>query len=219
MINLTWCEKLNDADKSINTIFLNEETTVGNIALYNKWLSIVPDFWEHLSWTWADDISSIDLSWNQITTLDWNKFEVFKNLKEINVSFNKINKIINLDKLKSIKIFHWVQNSISNTDWFENLKKLQVLDLSFNQIVSIDSLAESTALININLAHNKIIDVTPLSKLEQLSKLKLEFNSISDISALYNNKKLRILTVSNNNLSDELIKELNEMSLKNMQND
>ena len=113
---------------------------------------------------------------------------IFNNLKELDLSNNKISDIKVLEKLK--------------------FDKLEKLDLSSNKISEISALenANFKELKELNLSWNKISDIKVLKcvKFHYLEKLDLSMNEISDISILenVNFKKLKELDLSDNKISD-----------------
>ena len=208
--------QLNDADKQINQEFLKSKLSMSNLALFNLWLSKIPEFTKYMTGTLADEVLYVDLANNEIETLDWKEFANFRNLREINIPFNKIDNFKNIDTIKNIITIDLTKNQLVKLDWMEKMQYLQNANLSFNQIDSVSKLGSLNNLKVLSLAHNKLNNADALANLEKLEELHLEFNNISNVESLSaKTDQIKILTVWRNPLDEDVIKTLNEMSYEN----
>lgn len=220
---------LNIKDNNTNTnswktvpeiITKNFDNKVHHLDLRTKKLSEMPNICEMVSWTnFEYDIWSIDLADNQIIEIN-SDLSCLKNLQDLNLSFNKIIEIDNLNKLNFIKKLDLWNNQIIKIDNLDNLKTLNDLHLWYNKLTSTSGLERLTNLTSLKLQHNEISDISYLKDLSKLEELKLEFNNLTEesLKSMLPLKKLKIITVAENPwISKETIDRLNEYSLKNIQ--
>lgn len=165
----------------------------------------------------ADDIWSIDLGNNQITSIS-EDFSCLKNLSELNLGFNKINKIQNVRQLTWLSKLDLGNNKLTRIEGLDTLQRLQSLHLGYNQITSTAGLEKLVNLSSLQLQHNQLTDISDVSHLVNLETLKLEFNKLTDEDVIFipSLKKLKIITVAENVINPEKVAEWNEQSLKNM---
>lgn len=189
------------------------------LNLRTKNLTEIPDICDLVKGTrYQDDIWSVDLADNQLTEINQD-LSCLKNLSELNLSFNKIVKIDNLDKLNFIQKIDLWNNEITEINNLEKLRTLSDLHLWYNKITTTKWLDALRNLTSLKLQHNEINDLSYLKGLTNLVELKLEFNKLSeenlkDISWL---KKLKIITVGENPwVKKDTIEKLNDFTRKNM---
>lgn len=201
-------------------IIKNYNKEFHHLDLRTKKLETLPNICEMVKWTnYEYDIWSLDLADNVITKINTD-LSCLKNLQELNLSFNKIKEIENLNWLIFIKKLDLGNNEISKIDNLDKLTTLIDLHLWYNKITSTNWLEKLTNLTSLKLQHNEIADLSSLKDLSKLEELKLEFNKLTDenlkdISAL---KNLKIITLWENTwIKKETIDKFNEFSLKNMQ--
>ena len=116
----------------------------------------------------------------------------FKELKELDLSYNKISYIKVLEKIQFVKLekLNLDDNEISNIDILENFnfKELKELDLTYNGISDIKVLekVKYEKLEKLNLGKNKIarLDILENFNFKELKVLNLYLNQISDIKVL-----------------------------------
>lgn len=145
--------------------------------------------------------------------------EFAKNLKKIDLSYNKIEEIRPLSSLILLEELNLSDNEItdiSNIKYLKNLKRLDLSNVVRNlniedEIVELDDLNEDT--------HNSIKNISPISDLPNLVELNLSNNEISDISPLLNLNNLQKLNLSGNSISNisdiNKIKSLINLNLSN----
>lgn len=158
------------------------------------------------------------------------------NLKTLDLSFNKIKHIKNLDCLKKLENLYFVQNKISKIENLDQLCNLKNLELGGNRIseISEDSLKylinlqeiwlgknSISRLVNLeylknlrilSIQSNRLKKLEGLEQLENLEELYLSHNFIEKIENLNHNTKLTILDITANHLTK--IENLNH--LKNL---
>ena len=203
------------SNSNISNDFLKENFLKWNIALSNQNIRKIPDFNVIASWSYIDEVVSINLDSNNIKELDWEKFKIFKNLNSIIISFNKITSIKWLEHLPNLKVLDLSKNKIKNISWIEKWVNIQELILNFNNISSIEKLYDLNSLTALHLAHNNLKDISGMEKLKNLKEIHLEYNQLDNIDNILN-MWLLIITSAKNNLPEDLVKALNKMSLQNM---
>jgi protein phosphatase 1 regulatory subunit 7 len=192
-------------------------------------------------------ISSIDLPANVRATLQELDFydnlishikglEDMPALKSLDLSFNKIKHIKNVNHLTTLTELYFVQNRISKIENLEGLSNLTMIELAANRLRVIENLDNLTGLRELWLGKNKITEIKNLSPLTNLRLVDLKSNRLTSLSglsdltnleelyvshnaipsipadSLIHNKKLRVLDISNNQISHlENISHLTEL--------
>lgn len=171
-------------------------------------------------------LEEIDLYDNLIKHLEESSFEVFTNLRTLDLSFNKLKHVKNLPtSLSSLTELYFVQNRIQKLEKLDHLTNLTMIELAANRIREIENLEHLTNLRELWLGKNKITEIKNLSPLTNLRLLDLKSNRLTTISglealtdleelyvshnaiteispeSLRHNTKLRVLDVSNNRLT------------------
>ena len=182
--------------------------------------------------TFGDTLLEIDLYDNLISHIKG--FEEMKKLTSLDLSFNKIKHIKNINHLHTLKELYFVQNRISKIENLDGLSNLTMIELAANRIREIENLSPLTSLRELWLGKNKITEIrnlstltnlrvldlksnrlTSLSGLEDLTNLEelyVSHNAITALSGLDNNKKLRVIDISNNRITKlENISHLSEL--------
>ncbi|PVZ97966.1 hypothetical protein BB558_006049 [Smittium angustum] len=134
-------------------------------------------------------LRKLDLSSNNINSIDDTLTEYFTNLEELILNNNKISSIPdNFRKLQNLEILCLSNNTIQNFPiQIADLTRLTRLDLSFNFIKTIpDEISNLQNLSVFNITGNNISGSLTggMSKLLKLSELYLELNSIHDFSSI-----------------------------------
>lgn len=210
VLSLAWCQKKSQAEvvsKPIpEYISANYDSEFHSLKLRSKGLTEMPDICTDITtWTMLNDIRAIDLWDNKITEINAD-YSCLPNLQDLNLSFNQISKIQNLDKLSNLVRLQLHKNNITKTSWLSNLKNLRILGLWYNQISKVSWLSELSNLQELELLHNQISDLSRLSDLPNLTSLKLEFNQISDVNQLSfitKLKNLKRLSIGENKLPED----------------
>lgn len=171
----------------------------------------------------SDKLEELDFYDNRINHISSN-IGGKTNLKSLDLSFNKIKNIKNLDKLINLESLYLIQNKIREIKNLENNKKLKVLELGGNKIEEISETMNSlidlkeiwlgknkitqlknfnhlTNLTVISIQSNNITKIEGLENLENLEEFYISHNKIETIEGLENNKNLQILDVSANKIT------------------
>lgn len=147
------------------------------------------------------------------------------NLKNLDLSFNNIKHIKNLDKLTSLENLYFVQNKIKRIEGLNTLTNLKNLELGGNDIHEIEPdclqglnnleeiwLGKNFIPKLINLHHlkslkilsiqsNKIKKIEGLEELTNLEELYLSHNFIESIEGLEKNTKLNTIDITSNRVT------------------
>lgn len=151
-------------------------------------------------------------------------FDALLKLTNLDLSFNKIKHIKNVNHLKQLTELYFVQNRIQKIENLDGLDRLTMVELAANRIREIENLETLTSLQELWLGKNKITEIknldclinirlldiksnrltaiTGLASLGNLEELYVSHNAITAISGLESNPKLRVLDISNNQISN-----------------
>ena len=138
--------------------------------------------------------------------INFQKNESCEKLSKFNINSEKIElKNLNLEEIncianyKNVKELDLRWNKIKDVVPLENLKKLEVLKINFNQIQNIKPLLNLTNLKELWLHNNKISDISGISKLTKLEHLDISFNplknGVGEISSFKKLKRLELREV------------------------
>lgn len=183
-----------------------------------------------------DTVEDLDFYDNKIKHIS-KYINKFMNLKNLDLSFNKIKNIKNIDKLENLENLYFVQNKIEVIENLSTLKKLKNLELGGNRIHEIgedslkglDRLEEIwlgknhiPRLINLHwlknlkilsIQSNRIKKIENLEQLENLEELYLSHNFIEKIEGLDKNLKLTTLDITSNRITKiENVKHLTKLT-------
>lgn len=133
----------------------------------------------------------------------------FHNLKKLCFSYKNIIKIQNLMGLDNLETLRLDNNLIDKIENLDHLKSLKLLDLSFNCITQVENLGMLANLTDLILFNNKIetINFNNLKGLKKLNILSISNNRLSDLMellrALKPIKTLEVLTIKGNPLTTD----------------
>jgi len=221
LLNITNTIEVNtNSWKTVNELITkNYSDKLHHLDLRSQKLSNMPDICEMVAWTrYEYDIWSVDLADNGIEEIT-EDLSCLKNLQELNLSFNKLKKIDNLEWLSFLKKLDLGNNEIIEIYNLDRLTSLVDLHLGYNKIKNTKWLEKLTNLTSLKLQHNEIDDLSWIKDLLKLEELKMEFNKLdeSDLEDISNLKWLKIITVAENAwIKKETIDKLNSFSYKNM---
>ncbi|KIL85655.1 adenylate cyclase [Fusarium avenaceum] len=183
----------------------------------------------------AATLEDLDLYDNLISRV--RGLEELTNLTSLDLSFNKVKHIKNINHLTKLKELYLVANKISKIEGLEGLDKLTSLELGSNRIREIENLDSLKAVEELWLAKNKISqlgglggmpnlrllsiqsnrisDLSPLKDVPTLEELYISHNMLESLEGLEHNPKLHVLDISNNKITSikglELLSELEEL--------
>lgn len=172
----------------------------------------------------VDTIEDLDFYDNRIKHIS-KYINNLVHLKNLDLSFNNIRHIKNLENLQALENLYFVQNKIKKIEGLNNLHNLKNLELGGNEITNIDedclkgltNLQEIwlgknhiPRLINLNhlkslkilsIQSNKIHKIEGLEELTNLEELYISHNFITSIEGLEKNTKLTTLDITSNRIS------------------
>lgn len=171
----------------------------------------------------VDTMEEIDFYDNRINHIS-SQINKFVKLKNLDLSFNKIKNIKNIENLVELENLYFVQNKIKEIKNLETLTKLKNLELGGNKIEEISDTMNSLVsieqlwlgknriprfqnlgnLVNLrvlSIQSNRITKIEGLENLVNLEELYLSHNGISKIENLENNTKLSVLDITSNRIS------------------
>ena len=150
-----------------------------------------------------DNLETIDLSNNGLSTAYFLEKNRLPKLKKINLSNNSITGINGFNDLKDLTIFKISNNQLTIIPIFENCPKLSYLDLSNNEInyFRIDNYDNSKdSNIKTLLLSNNNIEFLEFTKyFQKVEHLDLSQNQLQGFGELSYFKNLNYLNLSNNN--------------------
>lgn len=123
-------------------------------------------------------------------------------LKELNLTGNKLTYISGLDKLIQLTILNLGHNQLDKINGIEALNQLRELYLGYNKLNKITGLERLTELVKLALHNNFITKINGLEQLKKLTFLHLHRNRIKKIEGLETLTKLMDLALSDNQLKE-----------------
>ncbi|AMD19900.1 HCL251Cp [Eremothecium sinecaudum] len=147
----------------------------------------------------ADVLEELDLYDNRIKHISRNVNKLV-NLKSLDLSFNKIKHIKNLENLERLESLYFVQNKISTIENLNSFPNLKSLELGGNNITDIgpESLKGLSTLEEIWLGKNSISRLMNLQYLKNLKILSIQSNKLKKIEGLEDLVNLEELYLSHN---------------------
>jgi len=196
--SLTGLEELNLTDNSIRSVSgLVELPELHTLDLGGNLLVSFPVF--------PDDnqLKVVYLEDNYLS--DINFITALKDLREINLSDNRIRSIVPLDQVADSLIWYadLSINGITELDGIEKLPNLRILSISNNFITSLDPLAKLPELRTLFMDNNEVVSLSPLGYNHKLTGLYASNNKISDPYGLIGLEKLIEALLWENEISEE----------------
>ena len=132
-----------------------------------------------------ETLTSLDLSYNQLSSIDVTGLERATNLTKLNLDDNQLTQITGLGKLTSLTELAIFKNELETID-VSGLSNLVSLDLRYNKLTNITGLTDLTSLTSLLLRSNKLtsIDVTGLTSLKRLYLHTNEFTRVTGLTTL-----------------------------------
>ncbi|CAG7883883.1 unnamed protein product [Brassica rapa] len=167
----------------------------GNLMISNQKLAEVPDI------SIFSRLLVFDVSFNEITSLE-GLSKASSTLKELYVSKNEVNKIMEIEHLHDLQILELGSNRLRVMVNMESLTKLEELWLGRNRI-KVVNLCGLRCIKKISLQSNQLTSMKgfEVCVVLPLCKLYLSHNGISKMEGLSALVNLRVLDVSNNKLT------------------
>ncbi|GMM36938.1 type 1 protein phosphatase-activating protein [Saccharomycopsis crataegensis] len=196
-IDTDYIELIHLKIRSLKDLQLGRFKNAESICLRQNLLESVSDV-KHYN---AEKLVELDLYDNRIDHISSHINELV-NLTTLDLSFNKIKNIKNLDNLVKLENLYLIQNKISDIKNLSTLQNLKNLELGGNRIQTIS--AELLTLPSIEklwLGKNRITKLENLDKLKNLKILSIQSNRISKIEGLEHCENLEEFYISHNNLT------------------
>ncbi|KAL7032764.1 hypothetical protein ACKWTF_007392 [Chironomus riparius] len=158
-----------------------------------------------------NDITHIDLSYNELTTLHRDTFRGLTHLTILDLSRNRLNflpndLLLDLDSLSTLRL---QENNLQRVDnqLFLKLRSLKILDVSINHLSNALPLELFQSIYHIkviNFSNNKLNKFPLLLEQSELEELDISKNEICaiDNKDLFELKKLKTLRLSENSLAE-----------------
>lgn len=126
--------------------------------------------------------------------------ENFPNLKEINLSYNRLENLNGLEKLTNLKRVILKNNEVKDLSGIRALINLEELDLDGNNIEEINGfeVLSSSNLRVLRLDYNRITEIKGLETLVNLEELYINNNQINEINGLTKLTNLKHLNLGSN---------------------
>ncbi|VVB17092.1 unnamed protein product [Arabis nemorensis] len=140
-----------------------------------------------------------DVSFNEITSLQ-GLSKASSTVKELYVSKNEVNKIMEIEHLNDLQILELGSNRLRVMENMENFTRLEELWLGRNRIKVVD-LCGLNCIKKISLQSNRLTSMKGFEDCIALEELYLSHNGISKMEGLSALVNLRVLDVSNNKLT------------------
>lgn len=141
------------------------------------------------------EISTV--SKNEKSCMEFEKYNI--NTEKIELKNMGLEEINCIADYRNVKILDLRWNKIKDIRPLENLKKLEILKINFNQIEDIKPLLNLPNLKELWLHNNKISNISGIGKLKKLEHLDISFNplktGVQEISQLKNLKRLELREV------------------------
>ena len=176
------------------------------------------------------NISDLDLSNQQITTLDNDHFNAFTMLTSLNLSNNLIKQLPNqifssLNHLININLSNNRLSLLPN-DLFKSLKSIKKINISNNQIkdISVEVFQSINKLDQINMSNNELINLPIFSSnLTTIKIFDFSFNKLTHLQADYfiHFQSVNYLDLSNNliqSISGQFFQQLSIVQSINLSN-
>lgn len=195
------CVNLTDLVLRQNAITIVEGLhTLQNLTeldLYMNAIShIPPDTFSH-----NPKLQKLDLSFNQLRSLDSFPSHNLSNLQELYLIGNKIKKITPLTGMSELTMLELGDNRIRDIENLNSVPSLQGLWLGRNKISAIQNLDALTNLRRLSLQSNRITAIEGLSHLANLEELYLSHNGLTSMEGIDGLHNLVLLDLGSNEIS------------------
>jgi len=160
------------------------------LQIRNAGISLISNV-EHLG-----RLKLLDLSLNRLERIE--NVEGLRSLTELALHGNFIQRIENLDKLNTLEELHLTRNKLTVIENLDNLRALRNLYLSVNEIKRMENLSRLTNLYYLDLNKNQIERIENLEDLRSLASLNLNDNNIRKIENLGQLTQLNSLRLERN---------------------
>lgn len=194
------CVKLTELILRQNAITVVEGLdTLQNLVELDLYMNAVTDI-PPSSFKNNPKLKRLDLSFNQLRTLDKFPSQNLQNLEELYLIGNKIRKISGLGNMPKLVMLELGDNRLRDILNLEQLSTLQSLWLGRNKIASIRNLEPLCDLRKLSLQSNRITVIEGLAHLTHLEELYLSHNGLKSMHGVHELKSLRLLDLGANEI-------------------
>lgn len=159
--------------------------------------------------TQVDLLSIKTLSLSNKGLNDLSGIEYLKNIEELYLDNNNLEKIDHLSSLSKLRILHLQRNFISDISPLANLTNLEELSLNGNRVLTLQPLSGLVNLRRLYFTENNITDISPLRNLVNLNTLHMKFGNkivnYNPIAGYYKNITSTDINFSENEFQDMLV--------------
>ncbi|RLP63085.1 hypothetical protein L150_01797 [Candida albicans Ca529L] len=148
-----------------------------------------------------DTLEELDLYDNRINHIS-SSIKHLVHLTNLDLSFNRIKNIKNIETLVELENLYFVQNKIREIKNLDTLTKVTNLELGGNKIEVIENLDKLVNIKQLWLGKNRIYKLQNMDNLVNLKVLSIQSNRITKIEGLENLKNLEELYLSHNGISE-----------------
>lgn len=148
------------------------------------------------------NLQEIDLSYNYIEDID--EICSLNYLAKLNFNTNKVrhlNKLQNSECLASLRCLNFSKNEIEELPVFEGHVSIINLQMAHNHLTTMSGIENCSYMYTLDFSGNRITTITGLDNMTHLRKLDLSNNLITEVSNLENLKALQYLDLGNNKIT------------------
>jgi protein phosphatase 1 regulatory subunit 7 len=146
------------------------------------------------------DIEELDFYDNRLAHMDQRLAHFNDNMRTLDLSFNNIKHIKNIEHLTGLKTLYLCQNKISRVQGLNTLQNLRSIELGANRIREIKDLDHLVNLEELWLGKNKITKLQNLQNFKKLRILSIQANRITKLEGLEELTDLEELYIAENGI-------------------
>ena len=165
----------------------------------------ITDIYNFFSQSQHKNLLELTLSHNRIQTIEDRTFYYLVKLKYLDISFNYLTQLNNLDGLSSLEYLNLSHNQLRSISemLFEELSLLRVLDISHNRLAHIDNTPFQTLfdLQSLFVGYNELTALTITTGFENLETLSVQSNKLQSMVSVGMLMKLKNLDMSDNEIA------------------
>ncbi len=151
---------------------------------------------------------------NQITSVDLVGYG--SNIVELNLNFNKINKIKLVGNFKKLKRLYFCNNKIDSLGWLESVSDVEVVDISENLIEDVEIVGKLKKLKSIKISCNKLKNVT-IDGVDSCKSIELMDCNIQNLSVC-SSAMLKVIRLEFSEVRNLMLVDLEEITDLNLVN-
>ena len=181
-----------------------EDLSISSLEMLNLSKMNITDIYEYFKRSQHRNLLKLVLSHNKIQTIKNRTFYYLSKLKLLDVSFNQLDSLGELDGLTSLEYLYLSHNKLESIieTTFDGLTLLKAVDLSYNNLADIDDKPFQTLfdLQFLDLGYNRLTSFAVTTGFENLETLSLASNRIRSMYSVGMLMKLKNLDMSANEI-------------------